>query len=160
MTVARASARALARARTALTASSSAASAPLARARASSRAVDRSLGVRDFIAASRATHRAYGVTDEQAFGVAPVDVAATHAAAASRTHAREGPTKRKNHIKRMKQREAVRRANAKTHKENERRNAIERQEKRLARWRAGVAMKREYEMKYGGGLGETTARGE
>ena len=143
MTVARASARALARALTALTASSSAASAPLARARASSRAVDRSLGVRDFIAASRATHRAYGVTDEQAFGVDPVDVAATNADDASRTNAREGPTKRKNHIKRMKQREAFRRSNAKTHKENERRNAIERQEKRLARWRAGVAMKRE-----------------
>jgi len=160
MTVARASARALARALTALTASSSAASAPLARARASSRAVDRSLGVRDFIAASRATHRAYGVTDEQAFGVDPVDVAATNADDASRANAREGPTKRKNHIKRMKQREAFRRSNAKTHKENERRNAIERQEKRLARWRAGVAMKREYEMKYGGGLGETTARGE
>ena len=100
MTVARASARALARALTALTASSSAASATLARARASSRAVDRSLGVRDFIAASRATHRAYGVTDEQAFGGDPVDVAATNADDASRTNAREGPTKRKNHRRR------------------------------------------------------------
>ena len=160
MTIARASARALARALTALTASSSAASAPLARVHAASRVVDRSLGGRGFTAASRAPHRAYGVTEEQAFGVDPADVAATIADNEARRRALERPTKRKNHIKRMKQREAFRRANAKTHKENERRNAIEREEKRLARWRAGVAMKREYEMKYGRGDGATSTLDE
>ena len=55
------------------------------------------------------------------------------------------PTKRKNHIKRMRAREAFTRENMRTHRENERRNAIERQEKRLERWRAAGARKRALE---------------
>jgi hypothetical protein len=96
---------------------------------------------------SPAWRSAYGVTDENAYAVAPEDaldaLEGGEGGAAERLN--PPPTKRKNHIKRMKQREAFIRENARVHKENERRAAEVRQAKRLERWRAAAARKAEYE---------------
>ena len=63
------------------------------------------------------------------------------------------PTKHKNHIKRMAQRDAARRENARKHKEGKRMRAVEREEKRLERWRGAVAMKEEYARRNASGAG-------
>lgn len=105
----------------------------LARARAS--LAGRSRG---FVSApTRATASAYGVTDENAFEVP------REALERDGNGGQAKPTRRKNHLKRMAAREAFRRENARVHKENEQRNALERQAKRLARWRAAVALRAE-----------------
>jgi len=87
---------------------------------------------------------AYGVTDDNAYTVSEDELEL--ASTSERTSAtRAKPTKRKNHIKRMAQRDAFRRENARVHKENEQRAAILRQEKRIERWRAAAARRREYD---------------
>jgi len=94
--------------------------------------------------ATTSARSAYGVTDDNAYTVSEDELEL--ASTSERTSAtRAKPTKRKNHIKRMAQRDAFRRENARVHKENEQRAAILRQEKRIERWRAAAARRREYD---------------
>ena len=88
-------------------------------------------------APTKATASAYGVTDETAFEVPREALERDGGGGEAK------PTRRKNHLKRMAAREAFRRENARVHKENEQRNALERQAKRLAKWRAAVALRAE-----------------
>jgi hypothetical protein len=103
-------------------------------------------------ATEASTRSAYGVTDDDAYNVARAE---------GDDNARDGdlavmkPTKRKNHIKRMRARQEFRRENMRTHRENERRNAIERQEKRIERWRAAGARKRALEAERAAAESET-----
>jgi len=89
-------------------------------------------------APTRASASAYGVTDENSFEI-PREALERDGSGGGEAK----PTRRKNHLKRMAAREAFRRENARVHKENEQRNALERQAKRLARWRAAGALRAE-----------------
>ena len=96
-------------------------------------------------ATEASTRSAYGVTDDDAYNVARGEGDEEGDADARGGREAVKPTKRKNHIKRMRAREAFTRENMRKHRENERRNAIERQEKRIERWRAAGARKRALE---------------
>ena len=96
-------------------------------------------------ATEASTRSAYGVTDDDAYNVARGEGDEEGDDDARGGRGAVKPTKRKNHIKRMRAREAFTRENMRTHRENERRNAIERQEKRIERWRAAGARKRALE---------------
>jgi len=76
------------------------------------------------------------------------------AAAAAATSRAPKPTKHKNHIKRMAQRDAARRENARKHKEGKHARAVEREEKRLERWRSAVELRDEYARRNASGGGE------
>lgn len=94
--------------------------------------------------ATTSARSAYGVTDDNAYTVAEDELElASTSEGESATRAK--PTKRKNHIKRMAQRDAFRKENARVHKENKQKAAILRQEKRIERWRAAAARRREYD---------------
>lgn len=76
------------------------------------------------------------------------------AAAVAATSRAPKPTKHKNHIKRMAQRDAARRENARKHKEGKHARAVEREEKRLERWRSAVELRDEYARRNASGGGE------
>ena len=94
--------------------------------------------------ATTSARSAYGVTDDNAYTVAENELELASTSEGEST-TRAKPTKRKNHIKRMAQRDAFRKENARVHKENKQKAAILRQEKRIERWRAAAARRREYD---------------
>lgn len=94
--------------------------------------------------ATTSARSAYGVTDDNAYTIAEDELELV-STSEGESATRAKPTKRKNHIKRMAQRDAFRKENARVHKENKQKAAILRQEKRIERWRAAAARRREYD---------------
>ena len=92
--------------------------------------------------ATTSARSAYGVTDDNAYTIAEDELELV-STSEGESATRAKPTKRKNHIKRMAQRDAFRKENARVHKENKQKAAILRQEKRIERWRAAAARRRE-----------------